>query len=123
MAIFVLLIFLLGDTYFDDDEDFWGDHGDHTLAEEKDLDFDDLDGILRDFEPYHELRSMEDDDWDDLAAIRLICDSNRRRRCIKFFQKRKNWDEHVEMLLSTGGDGGFDNRFRMPYNHFMYLVN
>ena len=72
VACFVLLIFLLGDNYFDDDEDFWGDHGDHTLAEEEDLDFDDLDGVLRDFDPYHELRSMEDDDWDDLVAIRLI---------------------------------------------------
>ena len=87
------------------------------------MDLDYLDGVIGDFGPYQALRSMEDDDWDDLAAIRLICNSNRRRRSIKFFHNRKNWDEHVEMFLSTGGEGGFDNRFRMPYNHFMYLVN
>ena len=123
MAIFVLLIFLLGDNYFDDVEDSWGDHGDHAVAKEGDLDLDDLDGFLGDFEPHYEPRSMDDNGWNDLEAIRLICDSSGKRKGIKFCHDRKNWDQHVDMLLSTQGDGGFECRFRMSHDHFMYLVD
>ena len=36
-----------------------------------------LEELLEEFDAYHELRSMNDDDWDDLVAIRLVFDQNR----------------------------------------------
>ena len=83
-------------------------------------DEDELYDPLANFNAYHHMQSMEDEDWDDLIAIDSILSGNRRLRKIKHRHARKDWAEHVEALLNTGC---FDQRFRMPKPHFDHLLD
>ena len=77
-----------------------------------------IDG-LDDFDGYAHLDSLEEEDIEDIAEVQAILSTNKRQRSIKYRHERKDWAEHVEMLLQTDQ---FENRFRMPKAHFEYLL-
>jgi len=81
---------------------------------------DSLEHILENFDAYHEMRLMNEEDWDDLDAVRLVFEQNRRKRKAKHRHDRKQWDAHEDMLLQTDA---FDQRFRMPEEHFYPLLD
>jgi len=81
---------------------------------------DSLEHILENFDAYHEMRLMNEEDWDDLDAVRLVFEQNRRKRKAKHRHDRKQWDSHEDMLLQTDA---FDQRFRMPEEHFYPLLD
>ena len=56
---------------------------------------------------------------EDLHALCLIFGQNKRMRAAKYMYKRKNWADHVNQLLETDE---FENRFRMPKEHFDHLL-
>ena len=82
-------------------------------------DKDELYDHLANFNAYHHMQSMEDEDWDNPIAIDSILSGNWRLRKIKHRHARKDWAEHVEALLNTGC---FDQRFHMPKPHFDHLL-
>ena len=69
---------------------------------------------------YEIMEVMDDEDWSDLSAIRLMFARNKRLRKLKFMHERTDWDGHVAMLIYTNK---FENRFRMTPEHFEYLLN
>ena len=77
------------------------------------------DDIFENFDPYHELAQMDDDDLEDLVAINSVFDQLRRQCKIKYRHHRKCWQEHRDMLIETDQ---FANRFRMPPEHWDYLL-
>ena len=80
----------------------------------------DLTDILENFDAYSRMEIMDDSDWEDLEAIRLIFEMNRRKRAAKYKHDRKDWYEHADMLEQTGE---FENRFRMSRDHFNILLD
>jgi len=79
----------------------------------------DLVDPFADFDAYEYLSMADDEDLEDLEAIRIIFSQNKRSRSIKFKHDRKDWDSHVRMLLATNE---FENRFRMSKDHFDILL-
>ena len=77
------------------------------------------DDIFENFDPYHELAQMDDDDLEDLAAVNIVFDQLRRQSRIKYRHQRKCWQEHRDLLIETDQ---FANRFRMPPEHWDYLL-
>ena len=82
---------------------------------------DTLEDLLDNFDAYSRMRTMDEDDFDDLNAIRMIFDQNMRKRAEKYMYERKDWDGHVDQLLLLT-TGNFENRFRMPKDHFDFLL-
>ena len=80
----------------------------------------DLDDGCNHVNPYLEMESMSDEDWDDLEDIRIILEFNKQQRSIKYRHDRKDWQKHVEMLVATKE---FHNRFRMNRDEFEYLFD
>ena len=81
--------------------------------------YDSLMDAFDDFNGYDHIAMMDEDDLDDLEAIRLIFSQNKKRRGLKFRYRRCDWESHIQMLIATNG---FENRFRMPKDHFDYLL-
>jgi len=84
---------------------------------------DDLEDLLDDFDAYLHLKTMSDDDWDDLEAIRFIFSQNKKKRAAKFMYEWKEWKDwygHADQLIQAHG---FINRFRIPKDHFESLLD
>ena len=81
--------------------------------------YDSLVDTFDDFDGYDHIAMMDEDDLDDLEAIRLIFSQNKKKRGLKFRYRRCNWESHIQMLTATNG---FENRFRMPKDNFNYLL-
>ena len=60
---------------------------------------DSLEHILKNFNAYHKMWLMNEDDWDNLDAVRLVFEPNQHKRNVKLMHERKGWDTHKNMLL------------------------
>ena len=80
---------LAGDLGFDYDEEKDDDAPSLARLVWDDLD-DETEDLLSNFDAYHELRNMEDEDLEDLSTIRLLFSKNQRQRKIKFYYNRMN---------------------------------
>ena len=92
---------LAGDLGFDYDEEKGDDVPSLVHPVRDDLD-DETEDLLSNIDAYHELRNMEEEDLEDLSAIRLLFSKNHRQCKIKFYYNRMNWNDHVKMLERTG---------------------
>ena len=70
-------------------------------------------------DPYAVMDEMTDDDWSDLQDIRTIMSLQKETRSIKFWHDRKEWRNHVDMLVTTNQ---FHQRFRMDPDDFDVLL-
>ena len=64
--------------------------------------------IFEDFDGYEHMALVDEDDFDDLGAIRLIFNRNERKRGLKFKHRRLDWDSHIRMLVHRNE---FETRF------------
>ena len=53
------------------------------------------------FNGYDHMAMMDEEDLDDLEAIRLIFFQNKRKRGTKFMHSRCDWESHIHMLIAT----------------------
>ena len=79
----------------------------------------DLVDPFADFDAYEYLSMADDEDLEDLEAIRILFSQNKRSRSIKFKHDRKDWDSHVRMLLATNE---FDNSLLHHLAQYIRIV-
>ena len=63
--------------------------------------YDSLVDTFDDFDGYDHIAMMDEDDLDDLEAIRLIFSQNKKKRGLKFRYRRCDWESHIQTLTAT----------------------
>jgi hypothetical protein len=93
-----------------------GDTGDDILDELHNQ-FDGLDDEVID--------ALEDEDLADIQTVKAIINIGRRKRRVKFYLKKTDWERHLREIQETNewanGNTCFDERFCMRLHHFDHL--
>lgn len=107
---------------YDDDDDDDHDINHHTAEEAEEADDDDNDSLSdSSFNGYAALAKMEEEDFEDLHDIQEIAKHMKEKwRKHKKFYPRKDYGGYEDLLVSNDT---FYKRFRMPKEHFDYLLD